>query len=806
MKKIYSLLCALAIVFSAVAAPQYSTKRGIEKHGTKLTKKVSTFSKQADPKQTTPKASKAPKAAAGETINLNFSEAPYSAKYYASSQDWYIVAQNDDYVVTLDILSTNSEALPAGTYNATDFDLAYTEIYDLEVSGYDPVAKASAATATVVVTGDRTDITAVIIGTDGNTYNVTMFNAPVVLKDPVEVAITDVDEESSTSDYSYTLSNAAGDSVFYFDIYLESGASDVTLGKVYTLEDMDASYSWFKIGSSSAAYNTATFVKTVTDGKARIEATVSDNKGNQYHLLYQEKEIVPSGETVALAFTVPMEIPQYYTDGSWELMTESVTGDTIVAFVYNSEDATSPAGSFTEKDLQLNYCGIMFGDEIIEIATAEIAVTESAESINLAATVVGTDAVTYLITMFFNKPVATEQKTFTSSEIEVDDALASWFGVVFVTAVADNDTLELTLNAESVAALAGTYVAGTDFNGSFTYVSTGEEDEIYSGSLTIAISEEGLLSINGKVLTLGGIEYTISLTYQIEPATAENVAFAMKDMEFTLAENYWDIKGSDPTSGYFLEIRSKAAEIAGTYTEADLDDFYTYVGVGQSVYFDINKANITVTYADNIVAVKGNITFVEASSSDTIYAAIDIAGEYDGKEHLEYDAREDFIVDFPNPQVVLSYIASEGLIYVAANNEDMSTITLEFRVAKTATDLAAGTYSIDATGAEGTVSAGAGVQDGYIVGSFAGFRNANNQITTPLWWMVSGTVNVAENGIITVDAVNSYDKAIKCKLGKDNTAVDNINADAVAVKRIDNGQLIIRKNGTDYNVMGVVIR
>ena len=136
----------------------------------------------------------------------------------------------------------------------------------------------------------------------------------------------------------------------------------------------------------------------------------------------------------------------------------------------------------------------------------------------------------------------------------------------------------------------------------------------------------------------------------------------------------------------------------------------------------------------------------------------------------------------------------------------MSTITLEFHVAKTATDLAAGTYAIDATGAEGTVSAGAGVQDGYIVGSFAGFRNANNQITTPLWWIVSGTVNVAENGIITVDAVNSYDKAIKCKLGKDNTAVDNINADAAAVKRIDNGQLIIRKNGTDYNVMGVVIR
>ena len=321
MKKIYSLLCALAIVFSAVAAPQYSTKRGIEKHGTNLTKKVSTFSKQADPNQTTPKASKAPKAAAGETINLNFSKAPYSATYYDDTQDWFIVAQNGDYRVALDILSKNSEALPAGTYNATDFDLDYTGIYDLEVSSSYPVAKAETATATVVVTGDRTEITAVIIGTDGNTYNVTMFNAPVV----------------------------------------------------------------------------------------------------------------PSGDTVALAFTVPMEIPLYYTDGTWDLMSESVTGDTVVAFVYNSEDATSPAGSFTEKDLQLNYSAIVLGDETIAIAAAEIVVTESADSINLAATVVGQDAVTYLITMFFDKPVATEQKTFTSSEIEIMTGLSAcimvWRGI-----------------------------------------------------------------------------------------------------------------------------------------------------------------------------------------------------------------------------------------------------------------------------------------------------------------------------------------------------------------------------------------
>ena len=41
---------------------------------------------------------------------------------------------------------------------------------------------------------------------------------------------------------------------------------------------------------------------------------------------------------------------------------------------------------------------------------------------------------------------------------------------------------------------------------------------------------------------------------------------------------------------------------------------------------------------------------------------------------------------------------------------------------------------------------------------------------------------------------------------KEPTAVDNINADVVAVKRIEDGQLIINVNGVRYNAVGATIR
>jgi hypothetical protein len=42
--------------------------------------------------------------------------------------------------------------------------------------------------------------------------------------------------------------------------------------------------------------------------------------------------------------------------------------------------------------------------------------------------------------------------------------------------------------------------------------------------------------------------------------------------------------------------------------------------------------------------------------------------------------------------------------------------------------------------------------------------------------------------------------------GKEAQGIDNTNVEMNAVKFIENGQLIILKNGVKYNVMGVIVR
>ena len=67
-------------------------------------------------------------------------------------------------------------------------------------------------------------------------------------------------------------------------------------------------------------------------------------------------------------------------------------------------------------------------------------------------------------------------------------------------------------------------------------------------------------------------------------------------------------------------------------------------------------------------------------------------------------------------------------------------------------------------------------------------------------------IDMQSNGIITINSVNSYGKLIQSKVGTVITAVDNLEAGAVATKRLENTSLIIEKSGVRYNVLGTVVK
>jgi hypothetical protein len=59
-----------------------------------------------------------------------------------------------------------------------------------------------------------------------------------------------------------------------------------------------------------------------------------------------------------------------------------------------------------------------------------------------------------------------------------------------------------------------------------------------------------------------------------------------------------------------------------------------------------------------------------------------------------------------------------------------------------------------------------------------------------------------------VNAVNSYDVPIHIVFDgtKQTTAVENITTEKGATKRIENGQLLINRNGNTYNVLGASVK
>lgn len=169
------------------------------------------------------------------------------------------------------------------------------------------------------------------------------------------------------------------------------------------------------------------------------------------------------------------------------------------------------------------------------------------------------------------------------------------------------------------------------------------------------------------------------------------------------------------------------------------------------------------------------------------------------------DAMEPFEVEYADYDIDTTYVAEYNVLYVNAKDADKRYINIEFNVATGTTAPAAGVYPVDNTDAIGTVTTGF-VNGGRIAGSFA------NQLTETgiraLWVFGQGTVTVAEDGTITVDALNTKGTAINVVLHKQKSAIDVTSQEpkAKSPKLIENGLLIIRNNGKDYNAQGALIR
>lgn len=585
---------------------------------------------------------------------------------------------------------------------------------------------------------------------------------------------------------------------YYFDVVVAEGAQELALGQTYTSADMLANYS-YKVDTlyNKTVYASASLTKSLVvyeeQQLVRFDATFTDTLGNNYTLAYQEAPLIITGDTIDIFFQEHMDKP-VFAQNMCQLRTKNDSMD--IAFTFTVATEGSAAGDFGPEDMNLDYTFV----NDLEAKEAHCIVTDNNGNLNLEGWILAKDGNVYHVTMFFVIPTPQSQENITCTNLVLDESLASYFGIIIANASNDDYSVSMYLSADN-------YVGTFDVEEvELTIKDASGEIELYEGSVTVAVSNGGYV-ITGSALSMDGVEYILNLSY-VAPEPTSQETLTMSGVITNYEGQAWQFTGAD--GNIFLTIAAYSATIPNTYGPADLAADYTFVMkvVGaDTLYYDMVDANINVAVSGTNATITGTLRGQNYDDpSDVIEFTLNLTATIEdyvpGGD--EYDAQdEDFNHNFPVYTIDDQYLAQSVLV-VEATDDENNMIAIEFNVEAGATELAAGEYSIDNTGVAGSVTAG--YIDQYLYGSAAGTKNAEGKILIPLWLLNAGTVTVLENGVIEVEATNTWGRAINCRLGEYPEGIENTDAKAAAVKVVRDGKLIIIKNGVEFNAQGTIVK
>ena len=366
-------------------------------------------------------------------------------------------------------------------------------------------------------------------------------------------------------------------------------------------------------------------------------------------------------------------------------------------------------------------------------------------------------------------------------------------------------------------------------------------DRDYCGvkdSVTGAYTE--LADINGRVFQLGDTTimqaqlismdatlYDIELWYVVPtPIDTVTLSFPVEFGDLRNEEGYYQLYGPSSDTTYIVAFSPLSQDIEGTFVNDGLFGKFgaeggrmemeyrnTYIAKMEGDYvtaiMPLETGTMTVTMGDD-----GNITAVaEAICADSVYYHITMTAHYE-REYLRGDMPTGSVDKVYTAADILSTMdksEEEGWIYLAIGAADQSDLmAMHFLVDSTDADILIpeGEYKINKSFRPGTILGNAGPDDqNQISTPFYATTDAQGYLNEIYMW-VKGTVTVAKkNGklYLEVNAFNSYDVPVHIIYdGSVTTNIIDIPLGGTrSVKYIKNGQLIIRKNGVEYNTQGM---
>ena len=387
-------------------------------------------------------------------------------------------------------------------------------------------------------------------------------------------------------------------------------------------------------------------------------------------------------------------------------------------------------------------------------------------------------------------------------------------------------------------------VAGVELGGEF--------DEEYINSffsyleaqdgtpITVAEIKDGKLyqvddttKIEADYVTFEGILYQVRLWY-VAPTPTQTVKLDIKDAELIIDFEYnqaYNLVGytDDKQTAFVVTVYATSKDdVPGTFVndglfgkfgegQYDFDASNSYIGKynealeSYDLYY-IQKGQFTVTLdeEDNIALTASVI------AEDAIQYDVTLTSKYE-EPHIEFDSEENPVerVYGADTEVTINdRIEEYGLVYLQLTDNVQGDVTAVYFVVSEAdaeTILPVGTYEINSTWMDGTVTASTGMEwDGTVIPSYyAGYTDG--WLVEPYYFFQTGTVEVTKDAegqlSFEINALNSCGIPVHIVYGNAASGVENIDVNVTGVKKqILDGQLVIIRDGKAYNAIGAQVK
>lgn len=335
--------------------------------------------------------------------------------------------------------------------------------------------------------------------------------------------------------------------------------------------------------------------------------------------------------------------------------------------------------------------------------------------------------------------------------------------------------------------------------------------------------------MHAELISMDAVLYDIELWYTVPtPIDTVKLSFPVEFGDMRSEQGFYQLYGPSPDTTYVVAFSPLSEDIEGTFVNdgmfgrfgaeggrMEMDHRNSYIvtmdGMLMTSMMAIEWGQMTVEMDEN-----GDITAVaEVICADRIFYHITMTAHYE-REYLRGDKPFGSVEKTYTATDILTTVdrSDEGYIYLAVGAADQSDLmAMHFFVDSTDAEILIpeGVYKINKSFRPGTVLANTGPDD-------------SNQIATPfyatadqqgylidIYMWVKGTVTVTNKKgklYLEVNAVNSYDVPVHIIYdGSVNTGlIETSISQPRPTKYIKNGQLIILKEGKEYNMHGTIIK